>query len=110
LDEYETLAKSLAKLGLAVPAGFRDGVVRAADRWRSLDRDQDAACRQCARVLRVLGERELAWDYLTTPVALRPGEAEVWVGLAHALTEQGERDLADRAFAAAFERESTDAQ
>src|SRR5262249_29634823 len=28
LDEYEGLAKALAKLSLPVPAGFRDGVVR----------------------------------------------------------------------------------
>jgi Tfp pilus assembly protein PilF len=110
LDEYEGLAKSLAKLSLPVPAGFRDQVVRAADRWRSLDRDQEAACQQCARVLHTLGERELAWDYLTTPVALRPGEADVWVDLARALTLQNERDLADRAYQSAFERESTNAQ
>jgi Tfp pilus assembly protein PilF len=110
LDEYETLAKSLKKLNLAVPAGFRDEVVRTADRWRALDRDQESASRQCARVLRVLGERELAWDYLTTPVALRPGEADVWVDLAQTLAKQGERDLADRAYQSAFEREATNAQ
>ncbi len=110
LDEYETLAKSLKKLNLAIPAGFRDEVVRTADRWRALDRDQESASRHCARVLRILGERELAWDYLTTPVALRPGEADVWVDLAQTLAKQGERDLADRAYQSAFERESTNAQ
>jgi Flp pilus assembly protein TadD len=61
-------------------------------------------------VLRVLGERELAWDYLTTPVALRPGESDVWTDLAATLKKQGERDLADRAYQSAFERESTNAQ
>jgi tetratricopeptide (TPR) repeat protein len=110
LSQYETLAGSLATLKLATPAGFRDKVVRAADRWRALDREQERASKAAAAVLRTLGERELAWDYLTTPVALRPGEATVWLGLAHTLQQQGERDLADRAFQAAFQREATDAQ
>ena len=61
-------------------------------------------------VLRRLGERELAWDYLTTPVALQPGESDVWVSLAGTLKLQGERDLADRAYASAFERESSNAE
>ncbi|MFO0844244.1 MAG: VIT and VWA domain-containing protein [Gemmataceae bacterium] len=110
LDEYERLARSLATLKLPAPAGFRDRVVRAADRWRGLDRDQEGAARKCAAVLRELGERELAWDYLTTPVALRPGESDVWTGLAEALKKQGERGLADLAYRSAFERESTNAQ
>src|SRR5262249_25425324 len=110
LDEYERLARSLSTLKLSVPAGFRDRVVRAADRWGALDRDQERAARACATVLRELGERELAWDYLTTPVALRPGESDVWTDLAVTLRKQGERDLADRAYQSAFERESTNAQ
>jgi tetratricopeptide (TPR) repeat protein len=57
-----------------------------------------------------LGERELAWDYLTTPVALRPGESDVWINLAATLQKQGERELADRAWQAAFERESSNPQ
>jgi tetratricopeptide (TPR) repeat protein len=97
-------------LKLPVPAGFRDKVVRAADRWRALDRDQEKAARAAAAVLRTLGEREMAWDYLTTPVALRPGESDVWVSLATTLQRQGDRDLADRAYQAACEREATNAQ
>jgi predicted Zn-dependent protease len=110
LEQYETLVRALATLKLPAPVGFRDRVVRAADRWRALDRDQQRAANAAARVLRALGERELAWDYLTTPVALRPGESEVWVGLAQALRKQGERDLADRAYRAAFAREAGNAQ
>ena len=65
------------------PAGFRAKVVRAADRWRALDRDSAEPCRLAARVLRALGEdRELVWEYLTTPVALRPNEAGPWASLA----------------------------
>jgi tetratricopeptide (TPR) repeat protein len=110
LEQYESLAKALVTLKLSVPAGFRDKVVRAADRWRALDREQEKAAHSAATVLRTLGERELAWDYLTTPVALRPGESGVWVGLATTLQRQGDRDLADRAYQAAFEREATNAQ
>ena len=110
LTQYEELTKALATLKLPTPAGFRDKVVGAADRWRALDRDQEKAASAAAGVLRALGERELAWDYLTTPVALRPGESEVWSNLAASLQRQGERDLADRAWKAAFERESTNAQ
>jgi tetratricopeptide (TPR) repeat protein len=110
LEQYQSLAKALATLKLPVPAGFRDKVVRAADRWRALDSEQEKAVSAAAAVLRTLGERELAWEYLTTPVALKPGESDVWVNLATTLKRQGDRDLADRAYQAAFEREATNAQ
>jgi Flp pilus assembly protein TadD len=61
-------------------------------------------------VLQSLGERELAWDYLTTPIALRPGEADPWSGLAQELKRTGELALADRALRAACEAEPTNAQ
>src|SRR5262249_16380123 len=86
------------------------GVVGVVDRWRSLDREGVEACRTAGRVLQVLGERELAWDYLTTPVALRPNEAGPWQELGQALARRGDLDLADRAFRAAAESEPTNAQ
>jgi hypothetical protein len=110
LNSYAELTKSLATLKLAAPAGFRQRVVGAADRWRALDRDQDQACKLAASVLRGLGEKDLAFDYLVTPVGLRPGEADVWTGLAGQLVRWGERDLADRAYQSAFQRESSNAQ
>jgi Tfp pilus assembly protein PilF len=110
LTQYESLARALKTLKIPVPVGFRDKVILVADRWRALDRNQESACKQCAAVLRILGEKELAWDYLTTPVALRPGEADTWTSLADSLKKQGELDLADRAYQSAFERESTNAQ
>jgi predicted Zn-dependent protease len=110
LDQYEKLTAALATLKLPMPAGFTDKVIRAADRWRALDRDQEHAANAAAKVLRSLGERDLAWDYLTTPVALRPGESEVWSNLASSLQRQGQRDLADRAWQAAFQRESSNPQ
>jgi thioredoxin-like negative regulator of GroEL len=110
LDHYQSLAQALVTLKVDPPAGFADKVVRAADRWRSLDREATKACQTAARILQVLGRRELAWDYLTTPVALRPHESEAWSGLAEQLKRQGEPLLADRAFRAAFEAEPTNAQ
>lgn len=110
LGSYSELTRSLATLKLKAPDGFRDRVVRAADRWRAMDREQERACRLCSEVLRSLGERELAFDYLVTPVALRPGESSPWESLASDLVRQGDRDQADQAYRSAFERESTNAQ
>jgi tetratricopeptide (TPR) repeat protein len=57
-----------------------------------------------------LGDRDLVWDYLTTPVALHPAEAEPWRDLAQTLSRKGDLELADRAYQAAFEAEPTNAQ
>ena len=57
-------------------------VVRAADRWRQLDTDPTAACQAAAKILSDLGAADLAWDYLTTPLAARPNEAAPWIDLA----------------------------
>ena len=100
----------MVTLKVRPPADFLARAVRAADRWRALDRDGGDACRAAARILQRLGERELGWDYLTTPVGLRPNEAAPWLGLAETLGQKGELDLADRAYAAAFEAEPTNAQ
>ena len=85
-------------------------VVKAADRWRALDVDDTLACQSAARILQQLGAKELAWDYLTTPLADRPNESAPWTGLAQTLRQQGQVDLADRAYATAFEIEPTNAQ
>lgn len=110
LTHYQNLAQALATLKLAEPAGFRAKVIRAADRWRSLDRDGTQACQLAGRVLQTLGDKELVWDYLTTPVGMRPNESGPWADLARTLLRQGDVMLADRAFAAAFAVEPTDAQ
>jgi Tfp pilus assembly protein PilF len=54
--------------------------------------------------------KELAWDYLTTPIALRPNEGGTYHSLAQSLQGQNEIDLADKAYALAFETEPTNAQ
>jgi tetratricopeptide (TPR) repeat protein len=97
-------------LKIQPPAGFLARAVRAADRWRALDNDGSAACQAVARIVRKLGEADLTWDYLTTPIALRPNEAAPWLDLAGALSRTGDLELADRAFAAAYAAEPTNAQ
>jgi tetratricopeptide (TPR) repeat protein len=92
------------------PADFTARVVRTADRWRALDSDGEQSCRAAARILQTLGGRDLAWDYLTTPVGLRPNESGPWVSLAASLRQRGDVELADRSYAAAFEAEPTNAQ
>jgi hypothetical protein len=110
LGHYEEMANALERLKLRPPADFTARVVRTADRWRALDPDGNNACEVAGRVLRKLGEQELVWDYLTTPVGRRPNESGPWVELATTLSRTGELALADRAYAAAFEAEPTDAQ
>jgi predicted Zn-dependent protease len=111
LQHYQALADAMVTLELAPPADFRAKVVRTADRWRALDGDGTAACQAAARILQTLGgDRELAWDYLTTPVGQQPREAGPWADLAQALGRRGDLDLADRALAAACAAEPTNAQ
>jgi len=59
--------------------------------------------------LRRLGETEAAWEYLTTPIADKPGESSAWLPVARVLGEFGEVDRASQAFASAFALEPTNA-
>jgi hypothetical protein len=110
LTQYQQLANALTILEAEPARDFVVKVVRAADRWRSLDPDATAACQAAGRILRTLGEKDLAWDYLTTPVGQRPNESGPWASLAQALRTEGEFALADRAYATAFAAEQTNAQ
>jgi predicted Zn-dependent protease len=110
LEHYQTLTDAMAALKVQPPAGFVAKVVRTADRWRALDHDeQGPACDAAARILRALGDREMGWDYLTTPVGLKPNESGPWQGLAQSLRRTGDLALADRAYRAACEAEPTNA-
>ena len=100
----------MVTLKLAPPPDFLSRVVRAADRWRAVDSKPGDACSKAARILRRLDQRELAWDYMTTPVALQPNESGPWIELASTLATRGELDLADRAYRAASDSEPTDPQ
>jgi len=110
LARYEKL---VAAIGPLRPGGSRElvaEVIGAADRWRQFDPDPTAACQAAARILGELGETDLAWDYLTTPLCLAPYEASGWADLARTLRGQGQVDLADRAYAAACEADPVNAQ
>jgi tetratricopeptide (TPR) repeat protein len=110
LEHYQKLADAMVALKLAPPPDFFSRVIRAADRWRAVDSEIGAPCNHTARILQRLGQRELSWDYLTTPVALRVNEAGPWWSLGETLCRQGDLDLADRAFRAASESEPTNPQ
>jgi hypothetical protein len=110
LGQYQTLADAMVTLKIQPPPGFLAKVVRTADRWRAIDPEGTKACQAAAGILQRLGVGEMAWDYLTTPIALKPAESDPWRGLAGTLQRQGELSLADRAYRAAFETEPTNAQ
>jgi tetratricopeptide (TPR) repeat protein len=100
LDHYQRLAQAAVTLRQRPPAGLRERLLESAERWRSLDPNGPAAQRT-AEVLLPLGERELAWDYLTTAVAREEQTAQSWREQAGRLQTQREYQLADRALEAA---------
>lgn len=91
-------------------ADLKQRAIRVADRWRVVDPDDTAACRLAARIVALLGDQELAWDYLTTPLADKPNESAPWVALAKEMSGQKKIELADRAYRQAFDAEATNAQ
>jgi tetratricopeptide (TPR) repeat protein len=72
LGYYKQLAGFKVGARKQSPADLRDRIVSAADRWRSLDRFSAGPCRAAGDALLTLGERELAQDYYTTAITLRP--------------------------------------
>ena len=105
LNLYENLA--LAKTTLQQPVGdLPERVVRAADRWRSLDVNGTAACQAAARILAVLGQYDAAWEYLTTTVS----QGGSWQQLGQAFKQANDLEMAQRAYAAACESEPANAQ
>ena len=110
LNHYQDLANAMVSLKVEPPADFVGKVVRTADRWRRFDRDPESACTLASNILKTLGQRDLVWDYLTTPVALQPNESDPWVSLGRELARGGDASLADKAFTAAFDAEPTNAE
>jgi ferric-dicitrate binding protein FerR (iron transport regulator) len=110
LAGYEKLLTATAPFGPAASAELLGRIVRAADQWRQIDADPAEACQAAGRVLAALGATDLAWEYFTTPLALRPDESGPWLELAGALAQQGQIDRADRVYAAAFQIEPGNAQ
>jgi len=86
---------------------FLAKVIRTTDRWRLIDAEASEPCQLAGKILHTLGERELAWDYWTTPIDLHPAESKPWLDLAETMKSEGDLDRADRAFGLAFEAEQT---
>jgi tetratricopeptide (TPR) repeat protein len=109
LNLYQQLAESIGPPDGAGREEFVSRVVRAADRWRSLDADDAAACQSAARILWRLRAKDLAWEYLTTPLALR-SDAPDWLGIIQTMKGLGELELAAQACQSAFQADPTNAQ
>jgi len=111
LDHYSSLARAVTAMKIEPPRDLAAKTVRAADCWRALDRDEaERPCEAAATILRSLGAADLAWEYQTTPIARRPNESGPWLGLARTLQREGDFNLADRAYTAAFAAEPTNPQ
>ncbi|HEV3146454.1 MAG TPA: hypothetical protein VGZ47_21385, partial [Gemmataceae bacterium] len=116
-EDYGTLLRGFGPIirdhwqkDVPLPANLAGRIVKAADRWRSIDPEANDACFQAADLLSELNEPNLAWQYLTTVVALHPNEADPYRQMAQHLAERKDWFLAEKAYAAAFAAEPTDAQ
>ena len=114
--EYSNL---LELLGEAVESGPRydadvrnrlvSSIVGAADRWRSLDPQSVEACRLAGTALARLGAVDLAWDYVTSPLADDVEPAPEWSNLAATYHHKGQYDLAQRAYELAIQADPANA-
>ena len=78
-----------------------------------LDAESSPVCNRIAGVLRKVGDQQaeaLAWEYLTTPIGMHPGESAPFLSLAGEFVRFGETNLADECYTAAFQAEPTNAQ
>jgi tetratricopeptide (TPR) repeat protein len=107
LNNFGEVIDASATLELPPPKELRARIIRAADQWRSIDDNDTQCCQITARLLTKLNSRDLAWAYLTTPLAKLSGESASWHLLADELMVAKEYDLADIAWERAFEMEST---
>jgi ferric-dicitrate binding protein FerR (iron transport regulator) len=105
LGHYQRLAAASLVLHAPPPSDLAVRTIRAADRWRAHDPEATRACQTAATILQKLGFLDLAWEYWTTPAALQPEQWGSWQGLAQNLNRENQLDLANRAYAAASERE-----
>ena len=107
LAKFEELITASATLEVALPVDLAAHVIQAVDQWRTLDDDDKAACQTASRMLAKLNMKDLAWDYLTTPLAENSGESAPWIALARTLAADKETDLSHMAWSRAFEFETT---
>ena len=107
LAKYDELITAAATLEIAPPDDLAASIIQAADQWRTLDEDDTTACQTASRLLAKLNSKDLAWDYLVTPFAENSGESAPWIALARSLGTESQIDLAEMAWARAFEFETT---
>jgi tetratricopeptide (TPR) repeat protein len=110
LDHYLQVTGAAATLKKSPPRNLAAKVVRAADRWRALDPDNPVICPLAAQILYKLGVKELAWEYLNTPVAVFAPEAGSWLEFAQALSGQEDFAMADLAYEQACQAEPDNAR
>jgi Tfp pilus assembly protein PilF len=111
-DDYQALLsrmESLAAMEDREP-DLKSRAIRLADRWRAVDPDDTQAARAAGRIMAKLGDKALAWDYFTTPLADKPNESAPWLALAQEMANQQNVEWADRAYRHAFKAESTNAE
>ncbi|HTU21642.1 MAG TPA: hypothetical protein VMG10_26635, partial [Gemmataceae bacterium] len=94
----------------SVPRELLDWVMAIADQWRAVDGMDVEPCDRAGNILRLAGERELAWSYVTSPAALQRGTAADWLALALRQHARNDYELAERAFAVAASLEPGNAE
>jgi RNA polymerase sigma factor (sigma-70 family) len=107
LAKYDVLITAAITLEVAPTTKLAEKIVQATDQWRSLDQDDTAACHTAANLPGKLKQTELAWDYLTTPLAENSGESAPWIVLARSPGSDHQTTLASMAWNRAFEFKST---
>jgi tetratricopeptide (TPR) repeat protein len=107
LTHYQRIAEASASLEKSATKMFLAKVICTADRWRLIDADSSEPATLAGKILNTMGERDLAWDYWTTPIDLHPAESRPWLELAETMKSAGDLDRAHRAFGLAFEAEPT---
>jgi ferric-dicitrate binding protein FerR (iron transport regulator) len=109
LNHYHTVVNATVMQRQAPPGDIAARTVRAVDRWRKHDPEASGACQTASEILRQIGARGIAWEYLTTSVGREPTHAGTWTDVAQRLQRQGDFDMADRAYAVACRASPNDA-
>jgi hypothetical protein len=101
LDHYRNLAGAVVILGdPGEKSRLLARIERAAEGWHAVEPANPILCRVAGMILLQLGERELAWQYLTTPLADNVNDRDAWRELARSLAAM-DFELAQRASAEA---------
>jgi hypothetical protein len=110
LGQYQQTTEALAKLDKSPPRQLAIKVIRATERWRTLDPDNPTICPVAGQILYKLRAKEPAWEYLNTPQAFLPPDADSWLEFAQALGGQEDFAMADLAYEQACQAEPENAR